>query len=683
MGTDETYFIDSKEEFISPIELSTIILKELKTFVHNDDTLSQIVITIPASFDSIQSNATKEAGKQAGFDQVILLQEPIAASLAFFNHLSDEELAKNENNKKWLVYDLGGGTFDIALVGIIDNDLKVIDHRGDNYLGGVDLDYSLVMDVILPKIIQKTKLVNLAEDIKHRKGFYEKLYYILQLKAEEAKKELSFANNAEVELTFHDEQGTEHDIIIDINIAEFNKCIQQKVQLSLELVDELLMANESIRSEITEIIMIGGSTYIPYVRQKISDHTGLKANYNIDPTTAVAVGAAFYAGTKVAYEIQKNTTPSSNNQEISSISIDPNLPTISIAFNSVSKDSEEYLISKCTVPSGKQHFYRVTRKDGGYDSGFKNLGIKNGEFVLLRSNAVNEFVLKIYDESQDEISILAQEFSIVQGLFSLTGQPLPLDICIEVDNVMADSTKCELIFAKNSILPISKTIYKTISRTIKARSEDSLIINLMEGNANAHPSANQVIGLIEVFGKDLPADLIKGTDVEIVIAISESRDITVKANLILLDLELNHVFSPTVKHINIRKLINDILEIKSRLQGELTNATDDENYEKAEQLQSLIERCEDLISKARNLSDDDISDIKYQLDEQKRKLAQQFYTDDTSNFIVKKRAEYFEARDNMKMTLIYHTDVPQELKSEFDNLIEKHKNLINKGLHHF
>ena len=119
----------------SPVELSAFVLKELKSFVHTGEIPKSVVITIPASFDTVQSNATKEAGIQAGFKQVLLLQEPIAASLAFANKGKAEDL----RNSQWIVYDLGGGTFDVALIRIVEGELKVIDHEGDNYLGAVTL----------------------------------------------------------------------------------------------------------------------------------------------------------------------------------------------------------------------------------------------------------------------------------------------------------------------------------------------------------------------------------------------------------------------------------------------------------------------------------------------------------------------------------------------------------------
>ena len=133
MGTDEHFFVDDLQKELTPIDLSTYVLNELRTFIGEKQPKS-VVITIPASFDTIQSNATKKAGFNAGFEEVVLLQEPIAACLAVFNQLDQKPLGK------WLVYDLGGGTFDVAIVEITEDSMKIIDHEGNNFLGGIDID---------------------------------------------------------------------------------------------------------------------------------------------------------------------------------------------------------------------------------------------------------------------------------------------------------------------------------------------------------------------------------------------------------------------------------------------------------------------------------------------------------------------------------------------------------------
>lgn len=671
MGTGENYFVPSNNTFYSPIELSALVLKELKNFIHTSEVIDSAVITIPASFDTMQSNATKKAGYEAGFKEVVLLQEPIAASLAFFNNANEEETA--QNGKHWLVYDLGGGTFDVALVSIKENELKIVDHRGDNFLGGVDFDYSFMMEVMVPKLMAQTGLTELKEELPKQNGPYEKLFFILMLKAEEAKKELSVTSSVEVEFTFTTLSGHEHEVYFKVTDQELNACIAEKVTRSIHLIEEVLHANALLADAVDEIIMIGGSTYIPYVRRMVEEQTGIKTNYSADPTTAVAVGAAYYAASKV------KTTPAAPElnltETVPSTSSTTQFPQIKLAYNKHTKDGEEYITGLCHELQGS-YFYRITRADGGYDSGFKPLHAKLGEFVLLRKNTLNTFTFKVYTEQHEEIPNLQQLLDITQGLFSLSGQPLPEDICLEVDDVHNNTTRCELVFERNSILPISKTIYKEVSRTIKAKSDDQLIINVLEGNHKAHPSTNQIIGLIEISGKQLTADLIKGSDIEIKIEVSESRDVSVKANLLLIDYEVAEVFSPSEKYVSVSKLREEIKEMKNEIDVEIMKATQQEDYEKAQELHLILEKLNELYAKAMQLNEKNLSDEKYQLEEYKRKLAQSYFSNDNTSLSVKIKAEYYENRNTINYWVETFDDVPANLKTEFEQLKNNEANAM-------
>jgi len=171
MGTSETFKIKAINASKSPVALSAYVLKELKTFIHNGEQGDGVVITIPASSDTVQINATKEAGTLAGFKTVVLLQEPIAASLAYANKEKNVDL----KNSQWLVYDLGGGTFDVALVKIVEGELTVLDHEGDNYLGGTDLDALIVEKIVVPELERRGTFSDLLGEMKSESGRYNKL----------------------------------------------------------------------------------------------------------------------------------------------------------------------------------------------------------------------------------------------------------------------------------------------------------------------------------------------------------------------------------------------------------------------------------------------------------------------------------------------------------------------------
>jgi len=295
MGTSESFPIKFLNKSITPIELSAQVLKELKTFVIGNEKIDATVITVPASFDLIQSNATKEAGYQAGFKQVILLQEPIAASLAYANMRKSNELTDGQ----WLVYDFGGGTFDVALIRIKDGEMKVIDHEGDNFLGGADFDQLIVEKLIVPKIEDKYSFSNLIEEMKSADGKYLSKYYVLMSRAEEAKVRLSAITSAEVVVDgFQDEKAHDVDFEVVITRSEFNELIKPSVDRTIEMIKTILTRNTLGPKDLQFILMVGGTTYVPFVRQRVEEILQIPANCEIDPTTAVAIGAAYYAATK-------------------------------------------------------------------------------------------------------------------------------------------------------------------------------------------------------------------------------------------------------------------------------------------------------------------------------------------------------------------------------------------------
>ncbi len=671
MGTSEKYLIPSLMSYYSPIGLSAMVLKELKNFIPEVQKPSSIVITIPASFDTVQCNATKEAGKEAGFEEVVLLQEPIAASLAFFN----EKMNDAGSLGKWLVYDLGGGTFDIALITIDNDEMRVVDHEGDNFLGGVDLDQMIVTQLILPRLKEITGKGDIDSLINQRNGPYEKLYYILLLKAEEAKKELSINETAEIEFTFEIEGEPAREIYFEITRTAFEELIAPKIDYTLDFVQKIFDRNHLSSADIKNIILIGGSTIIPYVRKRIAESTGIPVNFSADPSTAVAVGAAYYAGAKIkTLENKFSEAPSETAVESDVL--------LQVAYNKTTKDMEEYVTAlfeglpdNCT--------YRIVRADGGYDSGVKNASTKIGEFVLLKANAVNQFTIKVYDEQNNELSVPNSKIEITQGLFSLYGQTLPEDICIEVDDLNNNTTISEVIFARNSILPLKKTIFKELSRTIKKGSTDSLIINILEGNQSVHPSANKVIGVIEINGSMLESDLVYGSDVEITLEISESREISVSAVLTFTNQTFNHIFNPMEKYISITKLREELKTLRNEINLSIEKVLENDDYEKASFLNELLDVNNTLIKDASTLRDGDMDERKYQLEEQKRRVATQFYNVGINNSPVYDKKEKIQAlKLYIDHIMTYHNDVPENIKEEYNALIAANHELM-KSTNHF
>lgn len=659
MGTTEKYEIASLGTSKSPIDLSAEVLKELKNFIHTGEKIEAAVVTIPASFDTIQSNATKKAGEAAGFEQVVLLQEPIAASLAYAN--KDEEAFEEG---QWLVYDLGGGTFDVALVEIKDGEMKIIDHEGDNFLGGTDFDKKIVEKIILPFIEHEGQFTNLEQELKSASGKYNKLYQVLLHKAEEAKIMLSNAESADIEFEIEDETGELIDGYMMITRQQFEDLLRPYIEGTTEMIRRMLDRNQLATRNLKYILMVGGSTYIPFVRQFIGETLKIEVNCNIDPTTAVAIGAAFYAGTKPK-QLPKATTAATESTGIQS---DIQIKT---AYPKTSQDDEEYFTA-LIQGDVTDLFYRITRQDGGFDTGLKPLQNRISEYLTLMKNAHNLFDFKIFNKKNDAINVNVAPIGITQGRYNVVGQPLPNDICIEIDDIETGTTVLEVIFEKNSILPTKRTFVKEITKTIKKDSLDKITINIVEGPGYSMPSANQTIGIISIIGSDLTRDLIKGSDIEITLEVSESRDLTINAYLLLTDQEYENVFNPSERYVEISRLKAQLVKLLGSLNSEILDAEANENYEVAADLNAIKKELRSLIMRLNNLREDDVTDEKFQIEDQKRKLAQRIDNLTRDKHIIKVKMEYFSAKRSTRESLESEHATEGD-KQQFEQMMSREK----------
>jgi len=659
MGTDQAFLVEQTNETVTPIQLSAMVLNELKTFLL-EDVPSSIVITIPASFDTIQSSATKEAGLSAGFKEVVLLQEPIAACLAVFNQFGTIE------EGKWLIYDLGGGTFDVAIVHVNDGELKVLDHQGNNFLGGLDFDISIVNEFILPQLQEQGEFGKLIASIKSNNddkdsqaAFNYLLYYAEQLKIE-----LSTYPESYAEFQFKDDNGDFQDIEIKLTRAEFNASIDQGVNQTLRLVKDLISSNNLTAEDFKEIVLVGGSTYSPYVREKIEQEIGLTVNQKVDPTSAIVIGAAHYAANKSAKfeEITRAVNPSSTHET-----------TIVPIYEAQSRDTTELVILK-TKRFVNGLYFRISRSDNGYDSGKLILEENRRISVPLIEKANNTFTVELYNESGMLLDANAASFSIAQGLFVIDGQPLPHDICIEIDDINFNETKLQPVFLKNNILPLRKTIYKTVSRNMLYTSDDELLINILEGDRNASPATNQIIGCITIRPKDMNKNLIKDSEIEITLNISEDRELSISACIPALDYEIKNVFNPNSKTVSSSKLREELQFLIFKSKQEKEKALEIEEFEKASVFHQILEEAQQALDKIGH-NGEIASDTKYHVDEWKRQLAVK-YDSQTRNTRLENVLTQFQSTKEHVIHLSKESDFSDRLKSKLNQILTDEKEAV-------
>ena len=270
-NTESLVKVQVGDKFYSPVDLSAYILKELKKRAEHilKTPVNKAVITVPAYFNDAQRQATRDAGKLAGLDVLRIINEPTAASLAYGLGVSNDE------HKIIAVYDLGGGTFDVSVLRLAGGIFEVLSTHGDTYLGGDDMDRAIVDHWLQEKNISKETL---KAD--------QSLSQLLRIKAEEAKKHLSGNDLFESDLN-----GSK----LSLSKAQFNTLISPLIERTISSCKNALKDAGLTVKEIDTVVMVGGSTRVPLVKESISNFFGQIVNDSVNPDEVVALGAAIQA----------------------------------------------------------------------------------------------------------------------------------------------------------------------------------------------------------------------------------------------------------------------------------------------------------------------------------------------------------------------------------------------------
>ena len=279
MGEDYSVEIDGKD--YTPQEISSMILQKLKQDAEDKlgEDVEKAVITVPAHFDDTQRQATKDAGEIAGLEVERILNEPTAAAMAY--GIGDE------SDKKILVYDFGGGTFDVTVLEIGDGIYEVQSTEGDNSLGGDDFD-ERVVEWVLEKFEEENGI-----DLSEREEALQRI----REKAEEAKKELSSRKQVKINIPFiHQEDGETYNIDYSLTRTKFESLVEDLVERTKKPTEKALQDAGLSADELDEVILVGGTTRVPKVREFIKELTGKEPDKSISPDEAVALGAAIQAG---------------------------------------------------------------------------------------------------------------------------------------------------------------------------------------------------------------------------------------------------------------------------------------------------------------------------------------------------------------------------------------------------
>lgn len=556
MATDTQYPCSNLRKSFSSEELSAEVLKALKSFV-TDEKFSSVVITVPAKFTVNQKTATMEAAKMAGFKHCELLQEPIAASMAY-------GVSSEEKDGLWMVFDFGGGTFDAALLKVEDGIMQVFDTEGDNYLGGKNLDYAIVDNIIIPYLQENYAIDGYLQDEEKK----EVLRDAMKTYAEDAKNQLSFKDHEDIISNLgdlgEDEDGEEIELDLTLSQAQVFDVMRPYFQKAVDICKNLIQRNNLNGSQITKLILVGGPTHSPLIRQMLKEQVTPNVDTSIDPMTAVATGAALYASTMDA--------------EVSDKEIKVGTVKLDISYESTTVEMAEYVpVCLAEGPTLNRVFVEFVRGDKAWASGKVEINSKGDvvELNLLEGKA-NSFNISCYDDKGNILPCFPDEITIIQG--SVVGAaPLPYNIAIARWDRNKKRTVIRMAkgLEKNKPLPATDVIndLKTTSQLRPGVSSDVLTVPIhqvddFEEAEGKSASLYEHVADVVITGEDVDTLMPADSLVDVTLKVDSSEQMRLEVRFLATGFTVEKVLDTSKKH-----TMEDTNEQISKGFAEAENAT--------------------------------------------------------------------------------------------------------------
>jgi molecular chaperone DnaK len=508
---DRKIFPAARRE-LSAEELSAEVIKSLREDVRRQTgaSVKAAVITVPAAFGALQCEATARAATIAGLEEAPLLQEPIAAAIGY-------GLKPNSANQRWMVFDLGGGTLDVAVVTTRDGRLNVLEHRGDNLMGGKDIDQSIVQRILLPVLEENYDLRAPPNQVRAA------LLSHLRMKAEEAKIDLSSTEEVTVALfdIGQDNAGNPIEMELHISRAQLEALMEPLFERCCDLAQQALTGARLNGSDLDRILLVGGPTQTPLLRSILNYRFKTQIEFSVDPMTVVGQGAAVYAST-----LERTETKIVEGY-VSSTTIQGGL-NLKLAYPPVSSELQPIVAGRILNLNGRLEI-KLDVNDGFWTSGWIHLQDDFFETpVSLKENDITTFWLYARDEQGNLVATDITEFEIRHGLVP-SAPPLPHTLSIEVVSPDKKST-LDPVFLKGTPLPTEKKVrYRAAHALVPDNPKTDLLIKLWEGEYSTEPEANEWVGHVILPSSDVRRSVPEGAEIEVVITIDASRLINVEA----------------------------------------------------------------------------------------------------------------------------------------------------------
>lgn len=570
IGQDDRYEFSAARKVMTAPELGSIVIGGLLRWYREemDEDPQACVITVPAKFEHSACEGTREAARRAGLSYYPLLQEPIAAALAYGFTIEDERT-------NWIVFDLGGGTLDVSLVIVRNGEMIVPEegNAGDTRLGGRKFDREL-MAYVLDELRKKYALAGFTEENKA----YAPVWGKLLLAVEAAKIELSKKEQSVVEvdgILCKDERGVPVKVEVPITRTQYEKMIAADVEKAVHCCQMLLTRNRLSPQSVNRLILVGGPTKTPYLQQVLRDRLRIELDHSIDPMTAVALGAALKAAT---IEIPPELWDSTSIPETPSGQV-----ALTLEYERTSKLPTYCVAGKVEGPAVAEGglTIEIRRTDGLWSSGqvpVDEYGMFSADVVLIDQNrpTLSQYTTAVLDRQGKTI-----------GSVDEPGIWYPFhDVAPRLANsllVAVEGNWTEVLVRHGAELPARGSDRFVTTKLIrKGSKEDILRIPVLEavthllGGEDPHADCNVHVGTLKIVGSDqrITCDLPPGAKIDVTLHQDESREIHAVAYVLLLDEEFEVTFKSEAFDLDLDKLderfehLKVALEEANRIQGD-------------------------------------------------------------------------------------------------------------------
>lgn len=568
IGQNDTYsFMDGKKKLTAP-ELGARVIRSLLAAYQEHrqqdpaDLPKACVITVPAIFDQSATDGTREAARLAGLSHYPLLQEPIAASLAY-------GFTANDDRGQWIVFDIGAGTLDISLVIVRKGQMIVPEegHAGDDRLGGRKFDAEL-LDHVVAELSKTYALDGFASDPQ-----FEQARNRLLLAVERAKIELSKREQAIVELDdalCKDRRGKPVEVMVPVTRKEYEKLITPDIEKAVQVCQTLITRNHLHAKDIGRIILVGGPSRTPFLQRTLTERLQISLESSIDPMTAVAMGAAIYSATS---ELPDNLSP----QIVVPVPASGET-SIQMEYQAYSKVPTYEVAGRVSGPAVAMGdcAVEIRRTDGGWSSGRIPVD-ESGTFfctVMLTESTqpkLSEFTTTVYDAGGTQL-VCVQEPAIWYP-FTDTEDAIKAATSLRVA-VRGNDTDV-LIRAGAPLTPVpARGRGRFVTRKAIAKgSKEVLRIPILEtvsnllGKENELADTNFLVGTLTIEGGDtrLKQSLPEESELEVTLYQDDSRTIRAVAYIPLLDEEFETTFAKEAFGVSLDQIAARVAELKARL----------------------------------------------------------------------------------------------------------------------